>query len=152
LPRNSLGRTDLTDLSPERIDSHLANARIPLRLACVDPSGHPFVLSLWYAWLDGALWCATGPNARVARALAREPRCGFEVAGDTPPYLGVRGQGRAHLHPARGAEILDLLVDRHLATRDSKFARWLLARGPAEVAIRIDPGRLSSWDFAERMR
>jgi nitroimidazol reductase NimA-like FMN-containing flavoprotein (pyridoxamine 5'-phosphate oxidase superfamily) len=110
------------------------------------------VLSLWYVWLDGALWCATGPRARILKLLRREPRCGFEVAGDAPPYRGVRGQGRAQLHPERGAETLAMLVDRYLGTRDSEFARWLLARGASEVAIRVEPDHFSSWDFTERMQ
>jgi hypothetical protein len=53
--------------------------------------------------------------------------------------------------PARGAEILEALVDRYLGTRESRFARWLLARGKEEMAIRIVPSRISSWDFSRRM-
>lgn len=142
----------MTCLTPAQIESHLESARIPLRLACADSSGHPLVLSLWYVWFEEALWCATSPRARVVHRLRREPRCGFEVAGDIPPYRGVRGRGRADLIPERGAEILSALVDRYLGTTDSKFARWLLARGPLEVAIRIEPEQLSSWDFTERMQ
>jgi hypothetical protein len=33
----------------------------------------------------------------------------------------------------------------------SAFARWLLSRQAGEVAIRIRPDRLASWDFAQRM-
>jgi hypothetical protein len=33
-----------------------------------------------------------------------------------------------------------------------RVARWLLARRVAEVAIRIAPARVSSWDFRRRMR
>ena len=110
------------------------------------------MLSLWYVWLDGALWCATGPRARILKLLRREPRCGFEVAGDAPPYRGVRGQGRAQLHPERGAETLAMLVDRYLGTRETPFAQWLLARAASEVAIRIEPQSIASWDFRARMR
>jgi hypothetical protein len=42
-------------------------------------------------------------------------------------------------------------VDRYLGTRHSSFARWLLARAEQEVAIRIAPERVSTWDFAGRM-
>jgi hypothetical protein len=73
------------------------------------------------------------------------------VAPDAPPYHGVRGRGVATLDPARGAEVLGLLVDRYLGTRESPFARWLLARASAEVAIRIEPSSLVSWDFSARM-
>jgi nitroimidazol reductase NimA-like FMN-containing flavoprotein (pyridoxamine 5'-phosphate oxidase superfamily) len=137
--------------SLERVDAHLRDTVVPLRLACADAAGHPLVLSLWFVWRDDALWCATAPNARVVRLLGREPRCGFEVARDAPPYSGVRGQGRAELVPARGAEILGVLVDRYLGTHESAFARWLLRRSASEMAIRIEPTRITSWDFAQRM-
>ena len=137
--------------SSEQIDTYLRETVVPLRLACADPDGHPLVLSLWFLWREGALWCATAPDARVVALLRAEPRCGFEIARDAPPYRGVRGQGRAELVPARGLEILEALVDRYLGTRESRFARWLLARGMVEMAIRIVPSRISSWDFSRRM-
>jgi nitroimidazol reductase NimA-like FMN-containing flavoprotein (pyridoxamine 5'-phosphate oxidase superfamily) len=138
--------------SAARVDAHLAGTVIPVRLACASGSGQPRVLSLWYLWRDGALWCATAPGAKVVEWLAREPRCGFEVARDEPPYRGVRGRGRATLDPERGLEILEALVDRYLGTRDTPFARWLLERAArGETAIRIAPESLASWDFTARM-
>ena len=137
--------------SRERVDEHLASAVIPLRLAYASASAHPQLLSLWFVWRDDAFWCATSERARVVAMLAREPRCGFEVAPDAPPYHGVRGRGVATLDAARGAEVLGLLVDRYLGTRESPFARWLLTRAASEVAIRIEPSSLVSWDFRARM-
>lgn len=137
--------------SSEQIDLHLRESAIPLRLACVDSEGAPLVLSLWYLWRDDAIWCATASGARVVALLRDEPRCGFEVARDAPPYRGVRGQGRAELLAEMGGPILEALVDRYLGTRESRFARWLLSRRDDEMAIRISPTRVSSWDFARRM-
>lgn len=93
----SLQERQLTRFTKAQIDSYLASARIPLRLACTGGSGCRRVLSLWYVWLDAALWCATSPRARIRALLRRELRCGFEAAGDAPPYRGVRGPGRAWL-------------------------------------------------------
>ena len=137
--------------SPERVHEHLASTAIPLRLAYASASGHPQLLSLWFVWRDGALWCATSARARVVAILEREPRCGFEVAPDAPPYRGVRGRADATIDSARRAEVLSVLVDRYLGTRESPFARWLLARAESEVAIRIEPSSLASWDFSARM-
>jgi hypothetical protein len=133
------------------IAAYLAAARIPLRLSAIDAAGFPRVLSLWFLPDDGALWCATQASAQVVRFLAAEPRCGFEVAGDTPPYRGVRGTGRATIDPRRGAQMLERLLARYGVAPDSRLARTLTARAASEVAIRIDPLRVTSWDFSQRM-
>jgi len=137
--------------SLEEIHRYLESSVLPIRLGCRSASGHPVVLSLWYVWREGALWCATSATARVVSMLEADPRCGFEVAGDEPPYRGVRGQAMASVDRNRGDEMLELLVDRYLGTRDTAFARWLLERSTPEVAIRIRPSRLTSWDFTGRM-
>lgn len=135
-----------------RIEAHLLQSAVPVRLGCTDGSGWPAVVSLWYSFENGALWCATPARARLASWLARDPRCAFEVATNDPPYLGVRGQGRAEILPDEGARVLRRLALRYLGGDSSEFARWLLARRVPEVAIRIVPVRISSWDFSERMR
>lgn len=137
--------------SADRIEQFLNEAKIPARFAFVARSGAPLVCSLWYLYQDGALWFATQRDARIVAMLEGEPRCGFEVAGDAAPYRGVRGQGRATLVAERGPAVLEQLVDRYLGTRESKFARWLLARQQQEIAVRLDFTWLTSWDFASRM-
>jgi nitroimidazol reductase NimA-like FMN-containing flavoprotein (pyridoxamine 5'-phosphate oxidase superfamily) len=135
----------------ERIGAHLEQTVVPLRLAAVTPDGCPLVVSLWFLWRDGALWCATQRSSRVASCLAREPRCGFEVAADTPPYRGVRGQGRAEIVTERAEATLRALLRRYRGTEDDPLARRLLSRLDGEVAIRIAPHWISSWDFTARM-
>jgi hypothetical protein len=83
--------------------------------------------------------------------LREDRRCAFEVAPETAPYRGVRGQALAELHDERGEEILRLLIDRYLEDPTSRFARWLLSRARHETAIAIEPLALLSWDFRERM-
>jgi hypothetical protein len=133
------------------IEQFLRVTTIPVRLACLTASGAPLVCSLWYLYADGALWCATQASARIVALLAREPRCGVEVAGDLPPYRGVRGQGLAAIDAAAGAAVLPQLIDRYLGSRESAFGRWLMARQADEVAIRIEPDWLTAWDYSRRM-
>ena len=134
-----------------QITRFLADAVIPLRLACVDRDGDPLVCSLWYLYSEGALWCATRQSARVVAFLEAEPRCGFEVAPETMPYRGVRGQGRVSLSAAQGPGLLLRLIDRYLGNRNSAFASWLITRSADEVAIRIETDWMTSWDFSKRM-
>lgn len=137
--------------APDRIDEHLLRSKIPLRLATSGQSGWPLIVSLWYVYLDGMLWCASQQDATVIATLGRDPRCAFEVAADLPPYRGVRGRGRATIDRRRGGEILRILLDRYNVPADGGLGRWLLSRLDTEVAIGIRPTWRGSWDFTRRM-
>jgi hypothetical protein len=138
--------------SPEQTGRFLDETRAPIRLACNGGSGHPVLASLWFVPLEGKLWCATQQSASVASHLSRDPRCGFEVSVESPPYRGIRGPGSATLHPGRGEEILRTLLDRYLGDATSRIARLLLERVETETAIAIEPQAIISWDYRERMR
>lgn len=134
------------------IEGFLATALIPLRLAVTGPNEAPLVCSLWFVFEDGRLYCATRPDAQVARCLRTRSRCGFEVAVNEMPYHGVRGQAQARLDPVQGGQWLGRLVDRYLGSRDSSLARWLLSRAEDEVAIVLEPEWITAWDYRRRMR
>jgi hypothetical protein len=135
-----------------RVAAWLDQARIPVRLAVLAPRG-PLVVSLWYRFDGEALWCATRDTADVVGHVRADPRVGIEVAGDLPPYRGVRGTGRVELVPDAGVVTLEVLLTRYLDARNAGLAdqlRAAAARG--EVALRIAALTLTSWDFSGRMR
>lgn len=133
------------------VEAFLAETVIPMRLSTVTASGWPVVLSLWFIYENGKLHCASRPSARIVELLRGEPRCGFEVARDTPPYFGVRGQGHATLNQENGERLLPRLIERYLGGGDSKLRDGLLANAADEVCIEIEPARIMSWDFRDRM-
>lgn len=133
------------------VEGFLRATVIPLRLACNTASNWPIVLSLWYLYEDGKLFCATQKSSKVVEYLEQENRCAFEIAADTPPYCGVRGQGIAHLDETRGVEILERLLQRYLGGLDHPLASRLLSRAENEIAIIIKPANLFKWNFSNRM-
>jgi len=137
--------------SAARVGAYLERSVLPLRLGCASPEGAPLVASLWYVWHEQAIWCATRASARVAQLLWENPSCAFELAPDAPPYRGVRGQGRAELRPEDGEAVLRRLLKRYLGSEDVPLGRWLLGRPGVEVAVRIAPRWIASWDYGARM-
>ena len=137
--------------SGAEVASYLDRSLTPLRLAVRDSSGSPWVLSLWFLYENGALWCATNAQAKLISYLQADAQCGFEVSGETPPYKGIRGKGQATLVPERGGEILLRLLGRYGIGLESGLAKSLLAQVEQEVAVCITPTRISSWDFTSRM-
>jgi hypothetical protein len=73
------------------------------------------------------------------------------LAPNEPPYHGVRGQGIARLSSAADGEVLREMLQRYLGGTDSKLGSWLLSRVEDEILITIEPLRLFTWDYRERM-
>jgi nitroimidazol reductase NimA-like FMN-containing flavoprotein (pyridoxamine 5'-phosphate oxidase superfamily) len=133
-----------------RVERWLTEARIPVRLGVTAPTG-PLVVSMWYRFADGALWCATGEDADVVTHVRRHPRVGFEIGPDVPPYRGVRGTAEASIVPERGAATLERLLERYLDDANAGLADWLRDGADDEVALRLDDLHIASWDFSGRM-
>jgi len=137
--------------SHNEIESFLASAIIPVRLSVISTSGWPIIVSLWFLYENGHLNCATRSSSKIARLLTGRPRVAFEVSGETPPYYSIRGQGLASLSADKDAVLLSRLADRYLGDERAQFRQWLLEGSKNEVAIRITPLRIMSWDYRKRM-
>jgi len=133
------------------IEQYLENKCVPCRLSCITSDGFPHVTSLWFSYSDSRLWFSVQKSLCISAWLVAEPRCGFEIAGDDPPYLGVRGRGYAEVMPASTKPVLKSLIKRYMGTLDSSLARWLLSRPDTELTLALDPCWITSWDYAKRM-
>ena len=137
--------------SAEQTVAFLRDSCFPLRVSSVSAKGYPHITSLWFRFIAGRFWCCTQQRAVVCRQVLRDPRVGFEVAVNDPPYFGVRGQGDAEIVQADATELLNELCDRYLGDSNARLKAWLLSRIATEAMIAITPRRLTSWDFRRRM-
>ena len=133
------------------IEQFLADTRYPLRLACTGADGYPRVVSVWFSHVDGRLFCVSHRASALVGLLRDNPKVGFEVAPNEPPYHGVRGQGDAAVAEQGGAQMLENLLGRYLGGTESALARWLLSRSEDELLITISVKRWFSWDYRQRM-
>jgi hypothetical protein len=134
------------------VREYLMDSCIPIRLACINVDGWPNNSILWYVYLEERIFCATQRNAKIIEYLSGNPKCGFKVAGDLPPYRGVRGWGYAILDKVRGVEILYMLIKKYLRDEKSSLAYFLLRRNENEMAIEITPLSMFSYDYSDRMK
>lgn len=137
--------------SETEIEQFLVERDIPLRLACVGADGFPRVVSVWFLYEGGRFQSVTHQGSQLVTLLRGNDKIGFEIAPDQPPYCGVRGQGVATLSRDGAGEVLDRVLQRYLGGAQSGLAQWLLSRRQEEVLIRIEPTRLFSWDYRDRM-
>ena len=145
-------------VSEDMILECLTNSKIPIRLACMSISDWPIVVSLWYTYLNEKVYCATQNTAKVVKYLRKNPKCGFEIAGDSFPYRGVRGYGKASIVENKGEEILRMLIQKYLTGKETtisslKLYKLLLSKEHLqnEVAIEIIPSAMFKWDYKKRM-
>jgi hypothetical protein len=131
---------------------YITSLKIPIRLSLLTKTGFPVVVSLWYIYNDGKIFCATINSAKIVEYIKHNNKCGFEIARDSPPYKGIRGFGTIELDNDIGGDILKKLLTRYGIRDDSNLSKFLLSRIEEEVAVIIKPEKLFSWDFTNRMR
>ena len=134
------------------MEKFLGDSKIPIRLAFKTKSNWPLIISLWFLYRDGLIYCATQESAKIVSHLKNDPQCAFEISGDYPPYCGVRGKALARIDKSLGAEILEQLLSRYLGGFESDLAQTLLSKKESEVAIVLDPTWISTWNFSDRMK
>lgn len=135
------------------MEEYLQKIRIPIRLSIQLPSGHPFVLSLWFEYKSGTgkIYCATSASAKLVQYLRQNHLVGFEIAADTAPYCGIRGYGIAEIHPDENFQQIKRLYQRYFKDTESKLYQFLIDTSREEVQIIITPEKIVSWNFSARM-
>jgi nitroimidazol reductase NimA-like FMN-containing flavoprotein (pyridoxamine 5'-phosphate oxidase superfamily) len=139
-------------LIKKTIDDSFLNSTIPIRVSCLKNNGVPTVLSLWYVNIDGKIYCATQKTAKILRYIEKNPVCGFEIAGDSPPYMGIRGEGTIRILSDKGESILFALIDKYLGKKETNLSKFLKKNSKTEVAIEIEPQIVHNYDYSVRMK
>jgi hypothetical protein len=101
---------------------------------------------VWHRWRDGGFDVATGSGDVKVRQLRRNPRAGIVVYEHVPPYRGIEVRGEARLQEA-GDAVRQIAV-RYLGERDGNT--YADSAGD-DTLIRLEPGRLRAWDFADQL-
>lgn len=128
------------------------DTKIPIRIGFIKPNGAPSIISLWYIDINGKIYCATQKTAKIIQYLENHPICGFEIAADSPPYKGSRGEGTAKIIPSKGPEILKILIKKYLGDKESTLSKFLISHSKNEIAIEITPKKIFHYDYSKRMK
>ena len=135
----------------DNLKEYLNESLIPLRISGTTNSGWPFVMSLWYVYLDEKIYLATQITAKVVEYLTNNPKCAYEIASDTPPYCGIRGKAIARIIESKGEETLKILINRYLGGDNNPLAQRLMNQPVPEVAIELTPLSIHQWNYTQRM-
>ncbi|WP_028920871.1 pyridoxamine 5'-phosphate oxidase family protein [Pseudonocardia acaciae] len=144
-----MNRRDQIRMSDEEIAAFLAEERT-LIVASHGAGGHPHVVPMWFAMLDGkpAFW--TYRTSQKVLNLRRDPRLSCLVeAGETYPELrGVSIEGTAEIveDPDQTLHIGAAVAERFAGPLDDTAREGLRRSGAKRVAILVHPTKTVTWD------
>jgi PPOX class probable F420-dependent enzyme len=135
-----------TGLEVEDLDGFLDQPHVAV-LATLRADGSVLLSPIWYEWVDGGfnLWVEAS-NAKAVH-LRRDPRATIVVAESVAPLRGVELRGTATFVDHDVTRIARRIVARYLPDEDA--ATDTEALQGADVIVRLEPGHLRVWDFAD---
>jgi PPOX class probable F420-dependent enzyme len=115
-------------------------------LATYRRDGTVLLSPVWYEYRDGGFSVCTTTDDVKARHLRRDPRAIFLVAEPRPPYRGVELTTEVTFTGDNLSETLMRIAVRYLGEADGRAYVGGLSD---DVILRLVPGRVRAWDFAD---
>ena len=134
-----------TNLSIEDLHGFLDEPLVAV-LATLRKDGTVLLSPVWHEWRDGGFNVWVGADDVKARHLRRDPRASILVAESQNPLRGVEVRGVARILEDGAQEAAVRIASRYIGPE--KAAAYVGAAGD-EVTVRLDPGDLRVWDFAD---
>jgi PPOX class probable F420-dependent enzyme len=135
--RKGLSADDLGDLLELPLLAVLATYR---------RDGTVLLSPVWHEWGDNGFSVVTGSRDVKARHLQRDPRASIVVCEDPPPNRGLELRANARLSMLEDWSIVRRIAARYLGPEEGE--RYAETTSD-DLLIRLEPGELRAWDFAD---
>jgi PPOX class probable F420-dependent enzyme len=135
-----------TNLAVEDLGTFLEEPLLAV-LATLRRDGSVLLSPVWHEWRDGGfnVW-VEAENVKV-RHLRRDPRATIVVAEAEAPLRGLEVCGSVRFIEVGVSEIARRIATRYIGEEDA--ATDTDASRGADVIVRLEPGALRVWDFAD---
>ncbi len=117
-------------------------------LATHRADGTVLLSPVWHEWRDGGFSVATSSGDVKVRHVTRRPNASIVVAESAPPYRGIEVRCTPRVEPDPGSEVGVRLAIRYLG--EERGRAYAATLGDDRV-IRLEPGELRVWDFADEL-
>jgi PPOX class probable F420-dependent enzyme len=135
--RKPLGPDDLGDLLELPLLAVIATRR---------DDGDLLLSPVWHRWRDGGFDVVSRSDDVKVRHLRRDPRANIVVCEHVRPYRGLELRCRARLIADRAAEAVAPIAMRYMGP---EAGRRYADTEPDDILIRLEPGVVRGWDFAD---
>ena len=133
------------DLRPEDLGDLLEQPLVAV-LATYRRDGRALLSPVWHQWRDGGFDIVTSSDGAKARHLRRDRRAAIVVYEHSFPYRGIELSGEADLSTDGVRDAALQIARRYLGEQG---AAAYAERMRDDVVIRVEPGRIRAWDFAD---
>jgi PPOX class probable F420-dependent enzyme len=135
-----------TGLDVKDLGGFLDEPRVAV-IATLRKDGSVLLSSVWHEWRDGGFNVWIGNDDVKARHLRRDPRLTILVAGSEPPLKGIEVRGEARFVEQAVTETGVRIATRYVGREEA--VRYTGTFAGEDVIVRIEPGELRVWDFAD---
>ena len=141
-------------MTPTQTDDFLATD-VLCRLACVDPTGHPYVVPCWFTYADGGFYVV--PRARSAWAvyLQNDQRVSLCIDAEDGRRVLVQGTAQVVEEPnvgGRWVEIAREMVLRYRGEEGLTYLEQTIQEPRWLIFIVADEMRSSTGGWAQRYK
>lgn len=133
------------DLRIEDLDGFLEEPLVAV-LATHRPDGTVLLSPVWHEWRGGGFNVWAGADDVKTRHVRRDPRASIVVAESESPLRGVEVRCTAVIVVEEAHEIAVRIASRYIGPE--KGAAYVGSDGNHTI-IRLEPGDLRIWDFAD---
>jgi PPOX class probable F420-dependent enzyme len=133
-------------LRPDDLGDLLELPRVAV-LATHRRDGTVLLSPVWHEWHENGFNVVTGSAGVKARHLRRDPRASIVVYEDGPPYRGLELRATARLSTPEDKSIIRRIATRYLGPEAGE--QYADATTGDDLLIRLEPGELRAWDFAD---
>jgi PPOX class probable F420-dependent enzyme len=117
-------------------------------LATYRRDGGVLLSPVWHQWRKNGFDVLCAPDDIKVRHLRRDPRASILVYDNEPPYRGVELRTTAVLLEVDRADVAREMSVRYLG-REAGEA--YAATSADSVLVRLEPGDVRTWDFADEI-
>jgi PPOX class probable F420-dependent enzyme len=132
-------------LTPDQLGDLLELPRVAV-LATYRRDGGVLLSPVWHQWRDNGFDVVTGAHDVKVGHLRRNPRTSILVYDNAPPYRGLELRTVAELNLLEDTSIVATIAGRYLGAEEGERYR---EESGDDLHIRLEPGELRGWDFAD---
>jgi PPOX class probable F420-dependent enzyme len=116
-------------------------------LATLRSDGRALLSPVWHEWREGGFNVWVGVDDVKVRHLRRDPRATIVVAESEPPLRGMEVRTTAEFIEQGVAETARRIAAKYIG--EEKGAAYVESLGGVDVIVRLTPGDIRIWDFAD---